>query len=358
MLKVYRASAGSGKTYRLTYEYIKMLLGRRNEHDQYYTFYRNYNNSHRRILAVTFTNKATEEMKQRIVSQLDVLAHTPNESDYIDDLCNAFRCDESCVQRNAAMVLHQILQDFSFFGISTIDSFFQQVLRAFTREVGLQGGYDVELDTSYVTMAAIDRMFDSLDNNKELFDWILEYAREQIRNGKSWNIHNRSDLPLLAKQLSSEVFKRYSKVLHKVKLSDYNHYINTLRNFREQYVTRLADAARQAREAISQQGITYDVFYRGWIKKLDVVCDEQLILADIKAFQKIAETWRNKMEDPEGWFTSSKLKKGPSIPHLIEALSPAFYALNDMLGEPLIEFNSVDVCLRHIYAMVVSTPIA
>ncbi len=357
MLKVYRASAGSGKTYRLTYEYIKMLLGRRNEHDQYYTFYRNYNNSHRRILAVTFTNKATEEMKQRIVSQLDVLAHTPNESDYIDDLCNAFRCDESCVQRNAAMVLHQILQDFSFFGISTIDSFFQQVLRAFTREVGLQGGYDVELDTSYVTMAAIDRMFDSLDNNKELFDWILEYAREQIRNGKSWNIHNRSDLPLLAKQLSSEVFKRYSKVLHKVKLSDYNHYINTLRNFREQYVTRLADAARQAREAISQQGITYDVFYRGWIKKLDVVCDEQLILADIKAFQKIAETWRNKMEDPEGWFTSSKLKKGPSIPHLIEALSPAFYALNDMLGEQLIEFNSVDVCLRHIYAMGVLTTI-
>ncbi len=357
MLKVYRASAGSGKTYRLTYEYIKMLLGRRNEDDEYYSFYRSYNNSHRRILAVTFTNKATEEMKQRIVSQLDVLAHTPKESDYIDDLCATFRCDEALVQRNAAKALHQILQDFSFFSISTIDSFFQQILRAFTREVGLQGGYEVELDASYVTMAAIDRMFDNLEHNEELFNWILQYAREQIRNGQSWNIHSRSDLPLLAKQLTSEVFKRYNKALGNVTLKDYESYINTLRDFQLRYVHKLVEAARQARDTIMQQGITYDVFNRGWIKKLDTLCSEELILADKKSLQKIAEVWKNKMDTPEGWFTSSKLKKGPSIPQLVEALSPSFYALNDMLSEPLIEFNSVDVSLRHIYAMGVLTTI-
>lgn len=357
MLKVYRASAGSGKTYRLTYEYIKMLLGRRNEHDSYYTFYRSYNNSHRRILAVTFTNKATEEMKQRIVSQLDILAHTPGKSDYINDLCDTFRCEMTDVQRNASVALQQLLQDFSFFSISTIDSFFQQILRAFTREVGLQGGYEVELDSSYVTMAAIDRMFDNLEHNEELFNWILQYAREQIYNGNSWDIHSRSDLPALAKHLTSEVYKRYSNILRDVKLCDYEKYIDTLRAYEAQYRGELVEAARQARQAISDRGITYDVFNRGWIKKLDVLCDDQLIQTDKKLFKGAVDTWKKKMDDTDSWFTLSKIKKIAPAQDLVDALSPTFYNLNDLLGVRLIEYNSIAVCLRHIYAMGVLTTI-
>lgn len=353
MLKVYRASAGSGKTYRLTYEYIKMLLGHRNEHDEYYTFYSNYNNSHRHILAVTFTNKATEEMKQRIVSQLDVLAHNPQKSDYINDLCTAFRSDVQVIQHNATKVLQQLLQDFSFFSISTIDSFFQQILRAFTREVGLQGGYEVELDSSYVTMTAIDRMFENIghENEKELFNWILQYAKEQILNGNSWDIHSRSDLPSLASHLSSEVYKRYSVKLSEIKLSDYESYRKTLHDFQDQYLNEVVEAAQQAQQALIDSNISPDLFARKWIDKLNLFSDKELIKSDSKFFQKTVDFWKNKMDNTDTWFAKTKLKKTHSVDEMIHLIMPSFMQLNDLFGERLIKYNSVKVALQHIYAM-------
>ena len=91
MLHIYKASAGSGKTYTLTLEYIKLLLGYRDEQGRY-RLYRKSDAQHRRILAVTFTNKATEEMKHRIVFQLDILAHDTEKSPYVDGLMQLFGC--------------------------------------------------------------------------------------------------------------------------------------------------------------------------------------------------------------------------------------------------------------------------
>ena len=94
MLHIYKASAGSGKTYTLTLEYIKLLLGYRDEQGRY-RLYRKSDAQHRRILAVTFTNKATEEMKHRIVFQLDILAHDTEKSPYVDGLMQLFGCTDS-----------------------------------------------------------------------------------------------------------------------------------------------------------------------------------------------------------------------------------------------------------------------
>ena len=118
MLTVYKASAGSGKTFTLTYEYIKLLLGKKDE-DSYHLC-KEGRERHRSILAVTFTNKATAEMKQRIVKQLEVLAYRPSESKYCKDLCRAFDCDVIKLQSHATQVLQQLLHDFSYFNISTI----------------------------------------------------------------------------------------------------------------------------------------------------------------------------------------------------------------------------------------------
>ena len=129
MLHIYRASAGSGKTYTLTFEYIKLLLGYRNEQGMLCLFPKG-RDMHRHILAVTFTNKATEEMKRRIIAELNVLAHEPERSAYLRDLTREFACDAEAVSRIAGETLFRLLHDFSFFNISTIDKFFQQALRA------------------------------------------------------------------------------------------------------------------------------------------------------------------------------------------------------------------------------------
>ena len=134
MLKVYRASAGSGKTFRLTRDYIRLL------------FDADKSNHHRRILAVTFTNKATEEMKSRILLELHQLAKGAV-SPYREELMEHLRLTEEDINSKAAKILINILHDYSSFSISTIDRFFQQVIRAFARDIGVHGGYALELDS-------------------------------------------------------------------------------------------------------------------------------------------------------------------------------------------------------------------
>ena len=141
MLTIYRASAGAGKTHKLTGEYLMLLFSQPG--------------AYRRILAVTFTNKATDEMKTRIVQELYHLA-SGRASDYIQLLSSAYSLTERQVREQARKILVAILHDYSAFNISTIDRFFQQTMRAFTREIGLQGGYGIEMDQELVLTEAID----------------------------------------------------------------------------------------------------------------------------------------------------------------------------------------------------------
>ena len=179
MLTIYRASAGAGKTHKLTGESLALLFSGPN--------------AYRRLLAVTFTNKATDEMKTRIVEELYRLA-AGKRSAYLDQLCAAYDLDERQARRRARKILIAILHDYSAFNISTIDRFFQQTMRAFTREIGLQGGYGIEMDQDRLLGEVIDAMLFSLDRpeNKALLDWLLQFAEDKIENGGSWNL--RSDI--------------------------------------------------------------------------------------------------------------------------------------------------------------------
>ena len=136
-LIIYKASAGSGKTYRLTWNYLVLL----------YRDPRIY----RHILAVTFTNKAAGEMKARILESLYRLASgDPAVDDYRADLVKETGKDADFVDKQAREILTMILNDYSAFHISTIDKFFQTVIRGFTREIGLQTGYNLELNSERI----------------------------------------------------------------------------------------------------------------------------------------------------------------------------------------------------------------
>lgn len=194
-LTVYKASAGSGKTHRLTAEYLSLLFAS--------PF------AYKHILAVTFTNKATEEMKSRIILELAKLA-SGQESDYIKDLARQYRKPEDAIREDGRQILIRILHDYSSFSISTIDRFFQQTMRAFTREIGLGGGYNVELDTGKVLGEAIDSMLYDLEQseNQQLLDWLIRFSEEKIENGETWNIRN--DIQSLSSEIFKESYKAFS----------------------------------------------------------------------------------------------------------------------------------------------------
>ncbi len=203
MLTIYKASAGSGKTFTLALEYIKLLLGVKiRETGAYvlnhkkYTGFGRLADRHRAILAITFTNAATEEMKSRIVRELGLLAND-KKSNYRDKLLQLFGCTPAEMQEVAARALAEILYDYSNFNISTIDSFFQTVLRTFSRELDHNGDYELSLDLDDVVATSISVMLDDLNfssgkSNSRLGQWIRRYVFDNLGSGKSYNFFNRS----------------------------------------------------------------------------------------------------------------------------------------------------------------------
>ena len=164
MLTIYKASAGSGKTFTLTYRYIKLLLSYKDESGRC-RLQKHPRSAHRSILAVTFTNKATDEMKRRIIHELAVLGRMePNwtkPSPYAGMLTKELGCTVQALEEASRMALRDLLFDFNFFQVSTIDSFFQMILRTFAREAELTGNYEVDLENDRAMETSLRSLFDS-----------------------------------------------------------------------------------------------------------------------------------------------------------------------------------------------------
>ncbi|MEQ9425195.1 MAG: UvrD-helicase domain-containing protein [Cyclobacteriaceae bacterium] len=190
---IYRSSAGSGKTYTLTKEYLKLAF----RHSDYF----------KHILAVTFTNKATKEMKVRILSVLKDLADDGHELAY--DLKEATGLNDEQLKQRAGEILSTILHNYSYFSVSTIDSFFQRVIRAFAREMGLQGGFRIELNEEQVLTEIIDKVLLDVGQNESLTKWLINFAENKVDDGKPWD--TRREIGNLGKEILKENFKIYEK---------------------------------------------------------------------------------------------------------------------------------------------------
>ena len=225
MILINKASAGSGKTYTLVKEYLIMLLGKKTEGGNY-ILDKHPNDNHRYILAITFTNKATEEMKSRIVETLDVLASNPDESPYITDLTTMLGASKDDISKSAGIAERQMLEDYTNFNVCTIDTFFQKILRTFAYEVNLSSNYGVELNDEYVVELGVNNLKTRLHDesgkkNKSLSHWLWMFVQDSIKNGSSWDVFYKpkskktvdNSLYNFAKVLTNEVVKKNSKQL-------------------------------------------------------------------------------------------------------------------------------------------------
>lgn len=192
------ASAGSGKTFRIAHEYIYDVLRNRINNEGKPYFDRNF---YKRILAVTFTNKATEEMKSRILKEIHLLA-SGQESDHLDDLKKETGLDEATLRKRASIVRSLILHDYSHFTVLTNDTFFQRILRAFIREIGIDMNFSTELDTAPVLAKSVDALIQNITSNEELRGWLEALTEERISDGERWDI--RSAITSLTGELFKE----------------------------------------------------------------------------------------------------------------------------------------------------------
>lgn len=179
-LLVYKASAGSGKTFTLAVEYIKhLILNPR---------------AYRQILAVTFTNKATAEMKERILQQLyGIWVSDPASEPYLNRIREDLQrknLSEDDIRLAAGTALQYMLHDYSRFRVETIDSFFQSVMRNLARELELSPNLNIELNNTEVLSDAVDSLIEKLTPSSPVLAWLLDYINERIADDKRWNVSN------------------------------------------------------------------------------------------------------------------------------------------------------------------------
>lgn len=254
LLTVYKASAGSGKTFTLAVEYIKFLI--RNPW------------SYRNILAVTFTNKATDEMKTRILGQLYGISNSlPDSEAYLEKIVKETGMERDAVKKSASLALTLLIHNYDYFHVQTIDTFFQSVLRNLAKELDLSANLRIELNDKKIETQAVDTMIEELDGNSSLFSWLLRFTMENIDDNKGWDVVRA--VRKFGLKIFDDEYKKESSILNS-RLSE--------KGFYDKYTKQLYLMKAELKEALAK---VRDDFF-------SLLADNDLDSSDIKGGKTIA----------------------------------------------------------------------
>jgi len=331
-LTVYKASAGSGKTFTLATEYIRLLV-------ENPTSYRN-------ILAVTFTNKATEEMKMRILSQLyGIWKGLPESDNYLRVIVEKTGYAPKLIRERAGQGLSNLLHNYNYFRVETIDTFFQSVLRNMARELDLTTNLKIGLNDVQVEELAVDQLIADLSTTDVMLQWILKYIMESISDDKSWNVI--SQIKRFGRTIFKDEYKEVSKALEQ-KMEE--------KGFFERYTTQLREMKKAAEERMILIGESFFDTLEGEGLSIDDLANKNRGIAGF--FLKLQKgvfdpsienaTVANCLSNPEKWCA----KTHPQRDFII---SLAEGTLGDILRYAVEErprqwklYKSADLTLRHL----------
>ena len=331
-LTVYKASAGSGKTFTLATEYIRLLV----ENPQ----------SYRNILAVTFTNKATEEMKMRILSQLyGIWKELPESDNYLANIQERTGLEPRIIRERSGMALSNLTHNYNYFRVETIDTFFQSVLRNMARELDLTTNLRIGLNDYQVEELAVDQLIEDLTTTDVMLQWILKYIMENISDDKTWNVITQ------IKKFGQNIFKDYYKEVSTTlnqKMSE--------EGFFDNYTTRLRELRKAAEEHLMEIGESFFDTLESEGIAIDDLSNKQRGIASF--FNKIRRgdfdpgivntTVTNHLVNPEKWCAKTHPKREQIIQLAETTLGDILRYAVDAREQQWKIYQSANLTLRHL----------
>ena len=331
-LLVYKASAGSGKTFTLAVEYIKHLI--RNPY------------AYRQILAVTFTNKATTEMKERILGQLYGIHTNDSQSKpYLQKLVLELQLPENEIREKAGKALDLMIHDYSRFRVETIDSFFQSVMRNLTRELELGANLNIDLDNSNALSEAVDLMIEKLNRNSPVLYWLLDYIEERIEDNKQWKIAN--EIKDFGKNIFNEEYIEKGLELRET-LKDPNcikNYRATLKAIEKEAVEQMKGFAEQFFGLLESHGLSIEDLNR---KKTGIASYFTKLMQGNTSNDIRNQTVEKHLENAENWTTRTAINRKAVVELATTELIPLLKTAEEfrIKNNPII--NSCQLSLHHV----------
>ena len=307
-LTLFSASAGSGKTHQLVQTYLYLCL-QSERPNAYYD-----------ILAITFTRKATAEMKERIVASLQawVSGQSHGASDQMREaLIGDLKISPEAFQKRAESALQHLLHHYGYFSVTTIDALTHRIVRSFSQDLQLPAAFELEMDRNLLVAEAVDRTLDAYDGSSELSQFLLQYARYlNEEEEKSWYVRGK-----LLEEANKLLASTTLSDLQMLKALELNECRTLMEAFNEKNQTcreQLHALAKSALARIAEEGIDANEFSRAGIPNYFNKAANALQPADFKRF---SPTVQNQLEGEASAYPKNKVKD-PGKRHQIEALVP------------------------------------
>lgn len=333
-LTVYKASAGSGKTFTLAVEYIKLLI--KNPMSFKY------------ILAVTFTNKATEEMKMRILSQLyGIWKMLPDSHLYMKEITEKLNISEEQASRQAGIALNRLVHNYNYFRVETIDSFFQSVLRNLARELDLTANLRIGLNDSQVEEEAVDQLIESLTTTSILLQWLINYIFTNIDENKGWNVIGQ--IKSFGKNIFQDYYKSISDNLNKIiaEKDFFEKYIKELKEIRNNAEKCMSAYADRFISETSKAGLDPETSFAS---KGKGICSyfRKLKTNDFSDDKCINNTLKKCLDNAESWTTKTSPDRNIIISLVNNSLMKLLHDAENERSKQWRLYATVNVTLKHL----------